>query len=106
MARNRELDREMMKQQQQHPPVPNNIFYPPQMPYFPQQPFRDRPREEPYDETNYSNKSKSSRPMKPKNRLKRLLRKYFFAAAFPIFLRSEAKKLALKRKQYLRIFYI
>ena len=40
-----------------------------------------------------------------KNRIRRLLRKAIFAVVFPIFLRSEAKKLASKRKSTLQIFY-
>ena len=90
---------------QKQSPMPNNVFYPPpQVPYF--QPYQPRPREEPYRNTSYSAQSKSNRPIKPKNRFRRLLRKYFYAAAFPIFLKSEAKKLAQRRKQYLRTFYL
>jgi hypothetical protein len=73
------------------------------MPYMPQ-PFRERPRES-YGDTSYSAKS-SVKPLKFKNKFKRLLRKYLFVVVFPIFLRSEAKKLSLKRKQYLRNFYL
>lgn len=97
-----------MKQQKQNiPPIPNNIFYPPQMPYMPP-PYRDnreKPIRDSYGDTSYSAKS-SIKPIKSKNKFKRLLRKYLFVVIFPIFLKSEAKKLSTKRKQYLRNFYL
>ena len=101
MNRNREIDREamMMHRQSQQP----NIIYPPQ--YYPPQPqpsrFDDdygrRKRDSAYD-TGYNRK--------PKNRLRRLLRKCFFAVFFPILLKSEAKKLAEKRRANMRKFYL
>ena len=101
----------MMKQQKQSSSsIPHNIFYPPQMPQMPymQPPYRetrDKPSRESYGDTSYSAKS-SVRPLRAKNKFKRLLRKYLFVVAFPIFLKSEAKKLSTKRKQYLRNFYL
>jgi hypothetical protein len=41
-----------------------------------------------------------------KNRIRRLLRKVIFVVAFPILLRSEAQKLARKRKSILKTFYL
>lgn len=101
----------MMKQQKQsNPSIPNNIFYPPPMPQMPymQPPYRenrDKPLRESYEDTKYSAKS-TTKPIRLKTKFKRLLRKYLFVVVFPIFLKSEAKKLSTKRKQYLRNFYL
>ncbi len=89
MARNREIDRELMRQQQrqtQQTPPPNNIFYPPPMPYYPQPETNTRRgRRDTLDDTDYNYRSA---PPRSKNRIKRILRKHFFAVLFTVFLRS------------------
>jgi len=79
--------------------TPNNVFYPPFPPYPPPYyPQNDNRRGGQYDFPK-SNKI-------PNCRAKRMLRKYFFVAAFPVFLKNEAKKLAQRRKVSLRTFYL
>lgn len=84
MARNRDLDREMMRQRQtpQQFPQPNNIFYPPQYPQYPPETRRFRKDSDTdYYQTDY-------RAPKPRSRPRRNLRKIFFAVAFTTFLRG------------------
>lgn len=101
MTRNRELDRELLRQRQtpQHFPQPNNIFYPPQYPQYP--PETRRPRKDSdsdYYQTNY----RGPKPRRPR----RNLRKVLLAVAFTTFLRGEARTLARQRKAFLRTFYL
>lgn len=106
MARNRELDREILKQRQtpQHFPQPNNIFYPLQyQPYPPDTRPTRRDRDTDYP---FPNDYKPRDIPKPRSWVRRTFRKVLFAVAFTTFLKSEAKTLSKQRKTYLRTFYL